>query len=82
MNIALIAIIIIESILILFLTLLVILFRKEIQETKDELYIAKKDWISIKSTLQMATYFITQYREGKNPYTVMSKIIDLFRDEL
>lgn len=77
-----IAIIAIESLLILFLTLLVILFRKEIQKTKEEFYIAKREKMKIKSTLQMTTYLILQFKEGKNPYTVMNKILDLFRDQL
>lgn len=59
-----------------------IYYRRKIKKLENELYQTKKENTKLKSIFSMTSYQIRNFKEGKNPYTIMAKIIDLYRDKL
>ncbi|WP_299995573.1 hypothetical protein [uncultured Clostridium sp.] len=59
-----------------------IYYRKKIKNLIEEVEETKRENIHLKSIFSMTSYHVRSYKEGTNPYTTMSKIIDLYREEL
>lgn len=77
-----------ESLFILFIVLIFIgmirgmYYRRKINKLIKERDEAKRETRHMDSIFKMTSYHIKNYKEGVNPYTTMSKITDLYRDEL
>ena len=77
-----------ESLVILLIILVIIgmvkgmYYRRKISKLSNELDEVKRNERHMDSIFKMTTYHIKGYKEGVNPYTTMSKIVDLYRDEL
>ena len=77
-----------ESLVILLIILVIIgmvkgmYYRRKISKLSNELDEVKRNERHMDSIFKMTTYHIKGYKEWVNPYTTMSKIVDLYRDEL
>lgn len=78
-----------ESFILLFIIFIIIgiakmifSYKRKITKLINELDESKRNERHLDSVLKMTSFHIRSYKEGTNPYTVMSKIIDLYRDEL
>lgn len=74
-------IILIEFLIIVGLLVFILILNKKKNKYKDETYELKRNERKILDRCSMISYQIRNYKEGKNPYTVMSKILDYFRED-
>lgn len=76
---------IIDLLLFIFLIcmiLIVVLYIRQIvkhKATKNELALVKKDAESLRGKISMLEYYHRNYREGKNPYTMLRKMGDVLQ---
>ena len=76
---------IIDLLLFIFLIcmiLIVVLYIRQIikyKATKNELALVKKDVESLRGKISMLEYYHRNYREGKNPYTMLRKMGDVLQ---